>query len=273
MGVQKAATTTLSSWLNRHRQVARAPTKELHFFDREDIDWSKPDYSEYVCPVSAAHQRIAGDATPLYLWWPHALERMRDHNPGMRLIACFRDPLERLFSHWLMLRGRSVRADNDWPQFISALRPSSTPTELPAGMDLKRFAHRSGVARGYYGEQLERGLELFDRDQWLLLEFRTMLGDPDGTRNSLAAFLGLHRYHEHPEVAQWMRGPDQVPGTPPTAEDISALAELYADDHALFARLTGFDLAHWPLDQILSGRLDPADLAAKLGRRVRPAAD
>ena len=45
VGAQKSGTSTLSTALDRHPQVARAPRKELQYFTREDMDWSRPDYS------------------------------------------------------------------------------------------------------------------------------------------------------------------------------------------------------------------------------------
>ena len=106
VGVQKAATSTMHTMLVRHRHVARGTAKELHFFDDERLDWDDPDYSHYVVPRTKGRQRIAGDATPSYIWWPRALERMHRYNPEMRLIASFRDPIERAFSQWSMERKR-----------------------------------------------------------------------------------------------------------------------------------------------------------------------
>ena len=136
VGAQKSGTSTLSTALDRHPQVARAPRKELQFFTREDMDWSRPDYSGYRAPRRKPQHLIAGDATPAYLFWPHALERMHHYNPDTRLIAVFRDPLERLFSHWTMLRGRWTTAP-DWPEFITEFRPT---TIVQSGRTLLAFA-------------------------------------------------------------------------------------------------------------------------------------
>ncbi len=104
VGVQKGGTSTLSVTLNQHPLVCQPPEKERHYFDDEAVDWSAPDYErDYTAPRRARVHRVVGDATPTYLYWPHALERMRAYNPGMPLIAVFRDPLERLFSHLVML--------------------------------------------------------------------------------------------------------------------------------------------------------------------------
>jgi hypothetical protein len=268
VGAQKSGTSTLSGALDRHPQVARAPRKELQFFTREDMDWSRPDYSHYRAPRRKPQHLIAGDATPAYLFWPHALERMHDYNPDLRLIAVFRDPLERLFSHWTMLRGRWTSAP-DWPEFITQFRPSSTPTDLPE-VPLITFKQRSGVARGYYGEQLQRGLTIFPREQWLWLEFRSMLADFPAAMGQLTDFLGLHRFAHPPEAGQLMSGPAKVVGTAPTAADLAALVQLYADDLAQFQALSELDIDAWPTSRILSGRMSPADLAERFAARVEP---
>ena len=169
---------------------------------------------------------------------------MRDYNPDLRLIAVFRDPLERLFSHWTMLRGRWTTSP-DWPEFITEFRPPTTPTALPDVPSLA-FKQRSGVARGYYGDQLTRGLTIFPREQWLWLEFRSMLADFSGTLDQLTDFLGVDRYHRHPEPGRQMSGPDRVVGTPPSAADLTSLAELYDADLAQFGDVSGLDVDAWP---------------------------
>lgn len=271
VGAQKCGTSTLSTALDRHPQVARAPRKELQFFTREDVDWARPDYSGYRAPRRKPQHLIAGDATPAYLFWPGALERMHAYNPDMRLIAVFRDPLERLFSHWTMLRGRWTTSP-DWPRFITEFRPAHTPTALPDVPSLT-FKQRSGVARGYYGEQVVRGLGVFPREQWLWLEFRQMLADFPTALDRLTDFLGVDRYGHHPEAGRQMSGPDRVVGTPPTAADLASLARLYADDLARFRSVTDLDIEAWPTVRILAGRLSPAELAERFATRVEPPID
>ena len=266
VGAQKSGTSTLSTALDRHPQVARAPRKELQFFTREDMDWSRPDYSGYRAPRRKPQHLIAGDATPAYLFWPHALERMHHYNPDTRLIAVFRDPLERLFSHWTMLRGRWTTAP-DWPEFITEFRPTTTPTSLPDVPSLS-FKQRSGVARGYYGDQLTRGLTIFPREQWLWLEFRAMLADFPGALDQLTDFLGVDRYGRHPDAGRLMSGPDRVVGTAPTTADVASLAHLYAADLTQFRAVSQLDIDAWPTVRILSGRMSPSDLAERFAARV-----
>jgi hypothetical protein len=100
VGVQKSGTSTLSGTISQHRNVCRPPRKEAHFFNDESYDWAHPDYErDYTAPRRAKVHTMVGDSTPVYLFWPQALERMRAYKPDMPLIAVFRDPIERLFSH------------------------------------------------------------------------------------------------------------------------------------------------------------------------------
>ena len=101
----------------------------------------------------------------------------------------------------------------------------------------------TGLARGFYGEQLQRGFELFGREQWLLLELRAMLGDFEPTVHRTTDFLGLPRFDRVPPLRNWHAGAEQIPGTPPTADDLARLADLYATDLALFEQLSGIDTA------------------------------
>jgi hypothetical protein len=127
----------------------------------------------------------------------------------------------------------------------------------------------TGLARGYYGEQLQRGFELFPRQQWLLLELRAMLDDFEGTIHRTTDFLGLPRFERVPPLRNWHAGAEQVPGTAPIADDLARLAELYAKDLALFEELSGIDTSAWPTRLVLDGDLDPAELASRFARKVR----
>ena len=275
VGVQKGGTSTLSVTLNQHPLVCQPPTKEAHYFDDEEIDWSAADHAldqarDYAAPRRSAIHQMVGDATPTYLYWPHAMERMQAFNPAMPLIAVFRDPLERLFSHWVMLRSRNL-AWPDWPDFLLEWPHTSLPDEVPTDVRTMRWRHMTGLARGFYGEQLQRGFDLFAREQWLLLELRSMLDDFEATIDRTTDFLGLPRFERVPPLKNWHAGAERIPGTPPTAADISRLADLYAADLSLFEELSGIDTARWPTRLILDGTLEPADLAARFATKVEPA--
>lgn len=269
VGVQKGATSTLYGMLGSHRRIARGPTKERHFFDDETRSWDPPDYRDYHTTTRKKRVRLSGDATPIYLFWPNALRRMRAYDPDMLLIASFRDPIERAFSQWSMERGRKVPLP-DFGKAIADERFTALPEEMPEGQGIRKGALRTRtlVARGLYGAQLRRGLELFDRDNWLLLDFREFLGEPEATLDRVTDFLAIERFRTYPELEKRNSSPDDHEGVPPSGDDLARLAELYGDDLAEFGRLSGLDTSAWSTSRILAGDLDPGELADKLARRA-----
>ena len=270
LGVQKSGTSTLSGTISQHRLVCRPPRKEAHFFNDEEYDWAHPDYErDYTAPRRAKVHTMVGDSTPVYLFWPNALERMRAYDPDLPLIAVFRDPIERLFSHWTMLRTRHPDWP-DWPVFLTEFRPTSLPASVPTDVKPMRYKHMSGIARGYYGAQLDRGFSVFDRSQWLLLEFRSMLSSFDASVDRATDHLGLPRFDRHPPLRNRYAGASVVTGTAPSASDLVSLAQLYAADLAVFDQLSGLDTSDWPTTRILAGTLDPEELAVKLATKVAP---
>ena len=266
VGVQKAATSTLHQMLVRHRHIARGDAKELHFFDDERLDWSSPDYRHYGVRRPAPGARIAGDPTPSVIRGPHALERLHRYNPDVKLIATFRDPIERAFSQWSMERKRQP----SYPSFSRSIQifgDLSLMHGLPTGKTSREMRRAAMVVRGLYGAQLRRGLSIYDRSQWHLVPFRRFVTQPHDVLDDLADFLGIGPWHTYPTQRENPTPRDQV-GAPPTADDMSRLAAVYADDLAEFATLSGFDVSDWPTSRIAAGTLSPADLAADLARKV-----
>lgn len=261
VGVQKAATSTLYAMLVRHPRIVGGPQKELRFFI-EHRDWDDPDYSSYRRPRPKPSTDLAGDATPAYLFWPRALDRMHAYRPEMRLVATFRDPVERACSQWAMER---VRHEDypDLPEAIARYGADPLPESLPEANSGPAL-QRSLFARGRYGAQVERGLAVFPRDQWLFLEFRELLAEHRRTLDLTTDHLGIDRFRRHPDLLQRSATPTRNPGTAPTVAALDRLVAGYADDLALFEQLTRVDTSSWPTRRVLSGELPIEELHATI---------
>ncbi len=268
-GAQKSGTSSLSALLDQHPNIKPAPRKEMHYFDDEARDWASGDHPDYSVAVLPRHQ-LVGDATPVYLWWPQAMQRMRDYNPDMKVIGIFRDPIERLFSHWMMVVTRWPKVARDWPTFLTKYAPDGLEQQLPQGVHIGGFRMHSGVVRGYYGAQLEQANSLFGADQVHVLEFRAFLRDHGSALDGITDFLGLDRFQEYPELPHSMRGSDRVVGTPPTGADIQGLVDRYRDDFGTFRKLSGLDCSDWPLQRLIEGDLAADELAAQYATKVEP---
>jgi len=267
-GTQKSATSTLSALLNQHDHIQRAPTKEMHYFDNEDKDWAKGDFSDFAVHPRGRRRKIVGDATPSYLWWPRALERIHAYDPEMKMIAVFRDPIERLFSQWVMTVDRWPKHAPNWPRFLTKFAPDGLEDRVPEGLNPHTYRMQSGVVRGYYGAQLERGLSLFGADRFHLMEFRAFLGDYTTALDGVTDFLEIPRFETYPPLPHRMAGKSTVVGTAPTGEDMERLASRYREDFEKFKVLSGLEVSHWPLQRLVEGTLDPEELAGKFAAKV-----
>lgn len=160
-GVQKAGTTALAHYLSQHPGIDFCRVKESHHFDNERLDWSQPDrtglHRHFDWSLS---QRLRGDATPIYTYWPNALDRIRAYNPRAKLIIILRHPSFRAYSHWRMEMARH----RETLPFEIAISKSGRQrvAEAPGGV------HRthSYVERGFYAEQVVGVLSRFPRGEF-----------------------------------------------------------------------------------------------------------
>lgn len=232
-GVQKGGTTALFDYLSELSQLELPAVKEAHFFDNDDgVDWTTPDYTPYHDLFGDA-QRLWGEATPIYLYWPGALERIRAYNPAMKLILIFRDPIERAWSHWKMEYARGKETE-PFGWCIRDGRARMAEASPHPGF------HRvfSYVERGFYGRQLAQALSLFPREQVLLLGSDELRHDPTTTIAVICAFLGIAApagqiARRVSRAAADISYPSEL-----CADDVTYLQRLYADDLSQFAALT-----------------------------------
>ncbi|MBM7509224.1 hypothetical protein JOE61_003038 [Nocardioides salarius] len=274
-GVQKAATSTLYSLLARHPRVAGGGSKEVHYFDDETRDWSRPAHGDYHAVAEKERQRFGVDATPSYLFWPGAMRRIAAYDPQMRVILSLRDPIERAFSQWSMTYGRRA---GDHPAFAELVESSLAMGDVsrggPAGVSNGQLRKRSLVQRGLYGAQLREALLHLPREQFLVMDFRDVVGDLTGAARRMTTFLGLPPFKKAAPALSANPSRSNLVAPPVTGALVRRLAEIYADDLALLATEVDLDVAAWSTSRVLAGSLDPDDLAERLNRKaglVQPA--
>lgn len=256
-GVQKAGTSSLYQLLKRHPAVGLSSVKEIHFFDDESIDWSKPVYDRYHSYFPKRRRAIAwGEATPIYSYWPNALERVKAYRPDMKLILLFRDPISRAYSAWSHQR----RKGRETLSFAEAIRDGRNRIS-----DLPDYANRhfSYIERGFYGEQLGRCLQLFPQRHVLALDCSQLSTDPSGLLERVASFLGIPTPPDPAQVIQANARPRGQQDAPPSPADIELLADLYGADLNRFAQLIDYQITSWPTVQVMNGQVSAEDVARK----------
>lgn len=231
-GAQKGGTTALFEYLTDYPDIALPDEKELHFFDDEDQDWTRPDYAAYHARFPPPAGRPCGEATPIYGYWPNSLERIAAYNPGMKLVMVLRDPIQRAWSQWRMEYARGVETQ----PFAWCIREGRQ--RLFQAEPWGHHREFSYVERGFYGEQMERLYGLFPRTQVLVLTSDALRADPSPVLADVRAFLGLAPgappVAREVHVTRKMAYPSEL-----TAADIDHLRQVYAADADRLAALTG----------------------------------
>jgi hypothetical protein len=267
VGVQKAATSTLYGMLVEHPAVAGGPEKEMRLFIRERLNWEQPKFKRYARASDDPRVTLAGDATPAYFFWPHAIERMSRYDPELKLVVTLRDPIERAFSQWSMERTWNPTFP-ELPEAIDRFAAATIPDSIPDGVTPARLRKESLFTRGLYGQQLRRGLRFFPREQWLVLDFRDVFSRQTETLDRVTDFLGVERFEEYPPVLHKNQTPSDHAGEPPTVEQVSRLVELYAPDLRELQELSGLDVSGWTTSRVVAGELSVEEFTAALNRKL-----
>lgn len=187
IGAQKAGTTTLFHALRQHPDVKKARAKELHFADRYwgfGLGWYRRCFPK--------GPGIGLEATPNYLFYPKAAERLASVLPETKFIAILRDPVGRAFSHYNYLKklGHRLPAFGEMIAREAALDNAWRQAETTGAWSLA-LQRDSVLRRGLYGAQLQKWYAQVGPERLLVLEDRPFYEDPAAVLAEVQSFLGL----------------------------------------------------------------------------------
>ncbi len=90
IGTQRGGTTSLYNYLLAHPQIVAATKKEIHFFDKKfqrGIAWYRAQFPSLIQSDIGRQGVITGEASPYYLFHPHAPARAALVVPKTKLIV------------------------------------------------------------------------------------------------------------------------------------------------------------------------------------------
>ena len=196
IGAAKAGTTSLYKYLEQHPQIYMSAFKEPGFFafEGEKLNFQGPGtryrinkwtvtdleaYREIFAGVT--NEKAIGEATPLYLYFPKACDRIKHYIPDTKLIAMLRNPVERAFSNyvWAVQPGAEPLTN-----FSEALQAEAERIKNNWG---PRWRYKD---QGFYYAQLKPYFDTFNRDQ-----IRVYLTE-DFTANPVEVVQDIFRFLE-----------------------------------------------------------------------------
>jgi hypothetical protein len=204
IGAQRCGTTSLYNHLVTHPNVIAAFKKETLFFSNyyaKGRNWYR---AHFALGRRKGHGRrrpgpdlVTGEASPYYLFHPHAPRRARETVPNARLIALLRNPVDRAYSHY----HHEVKMGLESLSFEDALaaegkRLSQETPKVLEDENYRSFNHQnySYLARGVYVDQLENWARSFGRNQLLVLRSEDFDEDPARTLRQVIEFMDLPKW-------------------------------------------------------------------------------
>lgn len=180
IGAPKSASTWLQLALRQHPAIYM-PEHETPFF--EDAYYDEQDLSALSEALNPAPSgAVIGIKCPNYLCTPACAPRLARHLPDARLIAILRNPVERAVSQYYhMIRsGRLPLAPAD-QAFSRYLQGEFDPP----------FARQQVLEYGLYAWGLSSYLQVFPRDQILIITDLELRRDSRGVFERACRFLGV----------------------------------------------------------------------------------
>jgi hypothetical protein len=195
VGTKRGGSTSAYDWISKHPEVAPCRTKKgTHYFDVNYARGERWFRSGFEKPQPG--WRITGEASPYYMFHPHAMERIAATLPDVKLIAVLREPVARIWSH----HQYELAMGTETLDFEQALAQEDERLEgeverMLADPTYESFEHRhhAYTTRGCYAEQIEAIYTYFPPEQLLIVQSESLFEDPAGELTRVWDFLGLSR--------------------------------------------------------------------------------
>ena len=200
IGAAKAGTSSVFYALKHHPTVHPPITKELGYFDLHYAygdGWYRahfPTFGDRRRAIRAGHGFATFEATPYYLFHPHAARRAAATVPTAKVVALLRNPVDRAYSHYQHHRrdGKErltfEEAIEREGERIDAELHRTVADEWYRSDALQTFSY---LARGRYAEQLEVWFRHFPREQVLVVRSEDLYDEPGEVFERMLDFLGL----------------------------------------------------------------------------------
>ncbi|XP_044732117.1 heparan sulfate glucosamine 3-O-sulfotransferase 1 [Chrysoperla carnea] len=189
IGVRKCGTRALLEMLYLHPMIQKA-AGEVHFFDRDDNYRKGLEWYRKKMPHSFRGQ-ITIEKSPSYFVTPEVPERIRAMNASVKLLLIVREPVTRAISDYTQLRSHAAATASP-PSLLPPIPQQQKSFEqlalLPDGTVNEAY---KPLAISMYHTFMHRWLEVFPREQILIVNGDMLIEDPVPQLQRIEHFLGI----------------------------------------------------------------------------------
>jgi len=186
VGAPKAGTTSLHAYLKESPDIFMSPIKEPNYFSAKTIPDNTTkkmirDKNKYLeLFKNGTNKKYLGESSPSYLSDSEAPKLIHEVSPNAKIIICLRDPVERIFSNYLM----NYNLGKLKFSFHEAIQ-ISLKEENPTTLSFRR------LRGGLYFDDVKRYLEKFGSDNVVIIIFEELVLDLNKNVEKILNFLGV----------------------------------------------------------------------------------
>ena len=202
LGGQKCGTTSRFMYLTRHPAILSPNAKDIRFFDKyffKGINWYRinfPSKSRKSLLRKSFKHVLTGEGTERYFDHPHAPQRIKQVTPHAKFIILLRNPIERSYSHYKMISRRHAeslpfeKVIQEEDRIISLYQKM---IDDPSYYSDIYFRH-GYLHRGIYVDKIKHWMEVFPKEQFLIIQSEEFFREPSKIYNQVLDFLGVENF-------------------------------------------------------------------------------
>jgi len=187
VGAIKAGTSSLYAYLKEIPGIYMSPVKEPNYFsvstisDNHRVNPIRQEQQYFKLFSKVKDEKIIGEASPNYLIDPQAPDLIHKVSPNAKILISLRDPIERLFSYYLMI----VRLGDTHKSFQDEVHEV-----LKLDHPEKSYL---GLRGGLYYEAVKRYYSTFGEKQVKIIIFEEFIKNPKKNCRRCIKF-SLHQF-------------------------------------------------------------------------------
>ena len=176
VGPPRTATTWLDAVLRGHVGLPSG-IKETDYFSFHyhlGIEWYRSHFRDCDPTLPVV------EFSPVYFEWPEVPERIAAHVPRCQILVTLRDPVDRIYSHYQLLRREGWVGAKTFEQTLA---------------NHQSWAERAGnlLSNSRYAHHLNRWFQIFGRERTLVMIHDDLEADPQAYLDRVCAFIGVRR--------------------------------------------------------------------------------
>ena len=201
IGTQKGGTSSLYDYLTTHPSIEPCYTKEPSYFDRyfeRGLHWYKINFPfkihKFIATNIFKNNFVTGEASVRYLDHPFAPQRIKEITPNAKFIILLRNPISRSFSQYSRVKGNNREDLSFREAFLNESKRTQDDFKKIYTNHLyyaDSYFTYSYFERGIYVDKIKRWMEVFPKEQFLIIQSEEFFKNPSKIYNDVLEFLGL----------------------------------------------------------------------------------